>query len=150
MMKRQSCHFCGFSGANGAARRSPNTARAVYLFDDDLFPKFYFNVKSQKYRKRASVVHLESKEAQETEKDSLEVKIKYPCCRPVNLTLPSHLDAWKRRGRYPALMVTTKRTLLCPFLRSHVWLDSWKPHMKKKQAFMIFQSSSSLEKSRGA
>ena len=94
MMKRQSCHFCGFSGANGAARRSPNTTpRAVYLFDDDLFPKFYFNVKSQKYRKRASVVHLESKEAQETEKDSLEVQIKYPCCRPVNLTLPSHLDA---------------------------------------------------------
>ena len=93
MMKRQSCHFCGFSGANGAARRSPNTTRAVYLFDDDLFPKFCFNV-PQKYRERASVVHLESKEAQaQTEKDSLEVKIKYPCCRPVNLTLPSHLDA---------------------------------------------------------
>ena len=52
MMKRQSCHFCGFSGANGAARRSPNTTRAVYLFDDDLFPKFYFNVKSQKYREK--------------------------------------------------------------------------------------------------
>lgn len=64
--------------------------RAVYLFDDDLFPKFCF-----KSIERASVVHLESKEAAQaqTEKDSLEVKIKYPCCRPVNLTLPSHLDA---------------------------------------------------------
>ena len=64
--------------------------RAVYLFDDDLFSKFCF-----KSIERASVVHLESKEAAQaqTEKDSLEVKIKYPCCRPVNLTLPSHLDA---------------------------------------------------------